>query len=347
MPVDRENLTKVLDQIRKQYGDGNIHYADNYPALVKIPTGSLELDLATDGGVPLGRWSHFYGPLSSGKTLTAWNVIKAAQDMGLECAYYNIEKQFLPDWVEARGIDLSRLHLVEGTIIEELGTKLESLLGVVHVHVLDSLAFAVSTDELASKSEEWRPGIQSRAWGKVFRRANERFDDKENAVIMINQTRSVFGRMGAAEEPTSGRAVGYISSLDLQFKRSHWLFKDGNGILQKEGSNTDTITGDTEPDGIEFQIRVAKSRVCKPYETARMRLDFESGQFDSMWELTKAAVFKDLVSRTSEKSSWFVLPNGDKVQGEKGLREAIMHDIDLQETIRKAILNGHAATTGS
>lgn len=332
MPVEKENLEQVLASIKKEYGEGEIHYADNYPELVRIPTRSLELDLATGGGIPLGRWVHFYGPLSSAKTLTAWNVIKSAQDMGLSCAYYNIEKQFLAEWVEARGIDLSKLHLVEGTTIEGVGAKLESLLGVVHVHVLDSLAFAISVDELASESEEWRPGIQARAWGKVFRRANERFDDKENAVIMINQTRSVFGRMGG-EEPTSGRAVGYISSLDLQFKRSHWLYKDANGILKAEGTNLDTITGDKEPDGIEFQTRVAKSRVCKPFGTARMRLDFETGDFDETWALIKAAAYFNVVERSG---SWYSY-NGDKVQGERGLRELITANSDLQETIVKKI----------
>lgn len=338
MPVEQDNLEKVLAKIKKEYGDGEIHYADNYPELVKIPTRSLELDLATGGGIPLGRWSHFYGPLSSAKTLTAWNVIKEAQDMGLDCAYYNIEKQFLPEWVKARGIDLSKLHLVEGTTIEGIGAKLESLLGVVHVHVLDSLAFAVSIDELATKSEEWRPGIQARSWGKVFRRANERFDDKENAVIMINQTRSVFGRMGSAEEPTSGRAVGYISSLDLQFKRSHWLYKDANGILQKEGSNLDTITGDTEPNGIEFQVRVAKSRVCQPFGTARMRLDFATGDFDETWALVKAATYYNVVERAG---SWYSY-NGTKVQGERGLREIIESDLTLKQAIINTIKEKNA-----
>lgn len=337
MPVDPSNLQEILSLIRKRYGDDEIRYADSYPDIKRIPTSSLELDLATGGGIPIGRWAHFYGPLSSAKTLTAWNVIAEAQKMGLECAYYNIEKQFKPDWVAARGIDLSKLHLVEGTTIEGIGDKLEALLGVVHVHVIDSLPFAVSIDELAGETKDWLPGIHARAWGKVFRRANNFFDDQENLIILINQTRSVFGKFGGAEEPTSGKAVGYISSLDLQFRRSHWLFKDKNGILQTEGTNVDTITGDKEPEGIEFQIRVDKSRVCPPYKTARMRLDFETGQFDHMWELTKAAIYRGIAE---QKRSWYNI-NGTKVQGEKNLRELILSDIDLQQTIKRAILNGH------
>src|SRR3970282_2938754 len=125
MPVNPENLQEIIDRIRKRYGEDEIRSADVYPEINRIPTGSLELDLATGGGIPLGRWCHFYGPLSSAKTLTAWNIIAEAQKMGLECAYYNIEKQFDPVWVKARGIDLSKLHLVDGTTIESVGDKLD------------------------------------------------------------------------------------------------------------------------------------------------------------------------------------------------------------------------------
>jgi len=338
MAIDQDNLEKVLAAIKKNYGDSDIRYGNEYPDIRRIPTGSLELDAVTRGGIPLGRWSHFYGPPGGAKTLTSWNVIKQAQDMGLTCAYYNIEKQFLPEWVEKKGIDLSKLHVVDGSIIEETGAKLESLLGVINVHVLDSLAAAVSIDELAGKTEEWKPGIQARAWGKVLRRAQERFDDEENAVIMVNQTRQVFGKMMGSEEPTSGRAVEYISSMSLQFRKSSWLFKDANGILTDGGSNTDTISGDSDPEGMEFQVRVAKSRVCQPHGSARMRLDFETGNFDSAWELTKAAIYHGIAQRGG---AWYTV--GDqKVQGEKKLRELILQDVDLQKTITGAILNGHS-----
>jgi len=335
--MEKENLEKVLSAIRKEYGEGDIHYGDDYLPLVRIPTGSLELDAATYGGIPLGRWSHFYGPPGGAKTLTCWNIIKQAQDMGLTCAYYNVEKQFLAEWVERKGVDLAKLHIVEGTTIEDVGAKMESLLGVINLHVIDSLAHAVSIDELAGKTQEWLPGIQARAWGKVLRRSNERFNDKENAVIMVNQTRQVFGKFMGSEEPTSGRAVEYISSMSLQFKKSHWLFKDDNGVLKQEGSNKETLSGDSDPGGMEFQIRVAKSRVCQPYGTARMRLDFESGNFDLLWELTKAAAYSGVAVRGG---SWYTVGE-NRVQGEKNLRALIESDVDLQQTIKSAILNGH------
>src|SRR3990167_6879140 len=112
MPVNPDQLELVLAKIRKAYGDSEIHYGNDYPPLERIPTGSLELDLATGGGIPIGRFCHFYGPTYSSKTLLGWNIIQRAQELGLDVAYYNIEKQFLPDWVERHGIDLNKLHVI-------------------------------------------------------------------------------------------------------------------------------------------------------------------------------------------------------------------------------------------
>jgi recombination protein RecA len=332
--VNPELLSKALDAIKRNYGSESIRLGSDKSNVDRISTGSIQLDWATGGGVPLGRVVHFYGGYSSCKTLTSFSIIKNAQDMGLECAYYNVEKQFIPEWVEQRGIDLDKLHVVDGTEIETIGEKLEILLGSVHIHVIDSIASTVSVDELAGDVRDWNPGIQARAWGKALRRANARFNDKENLLILVNQTREVFGRMGG-ENPTSGRFIEYMSSLTLHFKRSSWLYKDGNGLLVDDGKKTDSITGDIQPAGMEFQVRVAKSRVGVPLRPARMRLDFETGQFDTLWELARGAVYFNVVK---QGGSWYTLPNETKVQGEKGLREAIAKDKELEKTIIEKIM---------
>src|SRR4051812_12491585 len=158
-----------------------------------IPTGSLELDAAMGGrGVPQGRVTRFYGGYSSTKTLRAYQVIAQAQAAGLTASYFNVEKQYVPEFAEARGVATSELTLVEGATIEEIGDKLESLLGVVHLHVIDSCTAAVSEDELNADIRDWRPGLNARAWGKVFRRINERFDHYKNTIILIDQVRTNF-----------------------------------------------------------------------------------------------------------------------------------------------------------
>lgn len=343
MPVNPDTLDKALAHIRKQYGPGSVVAGDETPFVSRIPTGALELDLATNGGIPIGRWTHKFGGYMSAKTLTSWNIIANAQELGMTCAYYNIEKQYDKDWVARRGIKTKDLVVVEKTAIEDVGTAMEALLPSVHLHVLDSMAAAVALDELAADLDEWRPGRAAAAWSKTFRRINERFDDRENTIIMINQVRDVFqaGRSGG-EAPPGGRMVDFMSSLSLHFKRSSWLFRDKNGDLHPEGTSEASLSGDTTPSGLEFQVRVAKSRVGPPLRTARLRLDFATGEFDHMWTLVKAAKFYNLFNKTSEKSSWYELPDGTKVQGEVGIRERLREDTDLVKEIEEKLNGGTA-----
>jgi recombination protein RecA len=121
-------IDRLMKQISSQYGDDRVNRGDEEPPVGRIPTGSLELDYATGGGVPIGRWSRFYGGPSSGKSVKCWNVIANAQKMGMTCAYYNAEKQFTEDFAKQHGVDTHNLMILQGTVIEDIGEILEGLM---------------------------------------------------------------------------------------------------------------------------------------------------------------------------------------------------------------------------
>lgn len=337
MPVDTSGLNTAIEAIRKAYGADAVHAAADTPPVARVPTGSLELDVVTNGGIPIGRWTHMYGGFSSAKSLTCWKIIAECQRMGMDVAYYNVEKQFDAGWTERHGVDIQKLLVVEGSTIEGVGKSLEALMGSVHVHVIDSIAQAVSIDELDSKVEEWRPGISSRAWGKVLRRANDRFDERENIMICVNQVAGAFG--SGAEEPKTGKAVEYLSSLSLHFKRSSWLFLGKDGVLSKTNPAGDSLSGDKEPDGIEFAVRVAKSRVGPPLRSARLRLNFRTGEFDEIWALAKAAAYYGVVEKGA--TGWYKWDeNGkeQKVRGEAKFREELASNEALAGRVRDTLM---------
>ncbi len=337
MAVETDNLELALAAIRKEYGAGSVRAGDKFPEIPRIPTGSLELDIATNGGVPVGRMSHFYGGYMSCKSLTTLNVARNAQAMGQTVALYNAEKQYDKDWWEARGVKTKDLVVVEKTVIEDIGAALETLLPSVHLHIIDSMAAAVSKDELAADADEWRPGRSAAAWGKALRRAQAYFDDQENTLIMINQTRDVFQGRGE-ETPTGGRMIEFLSSLSLYFRRSSWLFRDKYGNLHPEGSSVETLSGDLTPAGMEFMVRAKKSRVGPPLRTARMRLDFDTGTFDEVWTLFKGAVHYGILKKSG---SWFEFPDGKKLQGEGKVRELLTKDEELAEMVRAKMIEAY------
>lgn len=336
MAVRPDDFNEVLNRISRKYED-DIRMGDRYVNPPRISTGSLELDAAMGGGIPQGRFSRFYGGYHSCKTLTALNVIADAQAQGLTCAYYNIEKQYDPIFAKIRGINPESLTIVEGTTIEEIGDKMEALLGVVHLHVIDSCTIAVSEDELNADVRDWRPGITARAWGKVFRRLNDRFDHHENTVLILDQVRSNF-KPGGGEIAAGGNIQDHQSSMTAHFKKGGWLYRDAKGNLTDDKKFAEKgMSGQIEPAGQEIKVRVDKSRVGRPLLTATMWLDLKSLQFDAEYEFVKAGQHHNILVPTKPGGSWYEY-NGDKVQGIPGLRKLVREHDDVKKQIREAAL---------
>jgi recombination protein RecA len=335
MTVRKEDFDEVVNRINRKYAD-DIRKGDGYENPPRISTGSLELDSAMGGGIPQGRFSRFYGGWHSCKTLVSLNVIAAAQAQGLKCAYYNIEKQYDPEFAAIRGVKPEELAVVEGTTIEEIGDKMEALLGVVHLHVIDSCTIAVSEDELNADVRDWRPGLGARAWGKVFRRLNERFDHHENTVLLLDQVRSNF-KPGGGEVAAGGNVMDHQSSMTAHFKKGTWLFRDASGYLTEDKKHAEKgMSEQIEPEGQVIKVRVDKSRVGRPLLSATMWLDLKSLQFDSEYEFVKAGQHHNILVPTKPGSSWYEY-NGDKVQGIPGLRKLIKEHDDVKDKIREAV----------
>jgi recombination protein RecA len=333
MPVDVSQLDSFIAAVEARYS-GTVIFGDAEPAIERIPTGSLELDYITGGGIPIGRFSRFWGGYSSGKSFACWNVVREAQKLGMTCAYYNIEKQYDKKYVKKLGVDVDKLLVINGTTIEEIGTKLETFLGAVHLHVLDSCSSAVSIDMLNSAVEDWQMGLGPRAWGKVFLRALERFDQNQNVVIQVDQARDTFG-YGGGEHPPGGRLMEHNSSMTLYFRRGGWLFrKDGILKSDKEAAPGKTLSGKAEADGFEINVRVAKSRVCRPLRQAHLHYAFDPVGYELGQEYARAAKFFKVVDTSG---SWFTI-DGQKIQGEAKLRQIIMDRPELQKKIRQAVM---------
>jgi recombination protein RecA len=340
LSVRPEDYDEVVAKVNKKY-ENAIRRGNNYERIARIPSGSLELDLAMGGGIPMGRWTRFWGGYHSTKTLTALSVIREAQKLGMLCAYYNVEKQYDVDFArENIGLDVDALTLVEGTSVEEIGDKMEAMMSVCHLHVIDSCSIAVSEDELNADIRDWRPGITSRAWGKVFRRLNERFDPLGNTVVLIDQVRTNFTTQ--SEQAAGGRVFDHQSSMSVSFKKGKWIWRDEHGVLtdSEKAKRTKGLSGQVEPEGYEVRCRVEKSRACRPFRTATLRLDLATLQFDRTWEYKKAALHFGVI-RQGGAYFTYTPSGGEEVklgQGEAKVRAFIADSPEVQQEIRDTAL---------
>lgn len=399
MPVDPSLYDKTISSIRKKYGNESVRKGNEYDNPWRIPTGSYELDYATGGGIPIGRWARFFGHASSGKSLAGWNIIRNAQNIhhvmkekteleaqflesigwkkeaktlraelkeflarfpdGMTCVYYNIEKQYHKDFVASRGVDVDKLIVMEGTIIEEVGDKLTAMMPAAHVHVLDSCSAGVPNFVMENDVLKETRGLEARTWNRMFKKAFEFFDHEENVVVQIDQVRVKQGQQQGAEieEPPGGKMMEHKSDMTIQFKRNSWLYR-ANGTLTddiKKAGTIKTLSGYREPDGIEMQARVVKSRVGRPFRAARMRMDYADMGYDTEYELMKAAKHYGVVRQAG---SWIYLLDedskdvGDEVgvhkwQGARKFQASLKQMPELRQRIvrvwQKAVEEGEKA----
>ena len=340
MTVEAEGFDAVVAKLGKDY-EALVRPGDTYDNPERISTGSPALDWATGGGVPRGRRTRFFGPYSSAKSLTALNIIREAQKMGLLCVYYNIEGQYHEGFVQNLGIDISKLKVVESRRIEEVGRICESLLGVAHVHVFDSATKAVPMDALAADVDEWQRGLKARVWNKVWDRLSDRMDYTENSIIAIDQVR--VDQKTQAEYAPGGKGMEHEYDLTVQFKRGKWLYRDAKGFLhEKEGAGAiEAMSGAKTPDGYEVLARVIKSRVGRPFRPALIRVDYQNGHFDTLFELQRAAVNLGILRDKGSGRFELDIPGSKqpmKFHGQGAFKEFLRGDVSLQEEIEEALM---------
>jgi RecA/RadA recombinase len=342
MMATEDKIDDIIKRVRSNYGDGKAQRGSEEPPVRRISTQSPELDYATGNGIPIGRWSRFYGGPSSGKSTKCWHVAAEAQKMGMVVAYYNAEKQFTAEFAEKQGVDTDKLILFQGTVIEDIGEIMEGTMADIDMHIIDSCSSCVSRVELADGlNEREYMAIRPRKWAQQFAFVNERFDQTRNTVILVDQVRTkIGGGPVTVFEPPGGKYMEHVSSMTIEFKRGSYLWYDKDGYLDTtRNTKQKTLSGGSEADGIEMQAKVVKSRVCRPLRTARMKFDLNLLEFDHVDELVKAAKYFKVVEVSG---GWVKVPGEDASIRPRELRERLETDASLKRTVLDAILNQNA-----
>lgn len=204
-------LMKLIDSMNKKFGQNAVTIGfpkseeGNVKGIERIPTGSISLDIALGGGLPLGRFIEISGAFSSTKTTQCLHMIASAQRAGLVCALIDVEGTTDEAFATAIGIDFDSLIYSRPDGMEEALQLLLDLQksGEVHFAVLDSIA-AMSTnkEQETSMEETVRMGIPQQLLGEYFRKyqANnnrlEREGKRPFTIIGINQLREKIGAYG-------------------------------------------------------------------------------------------------------------------------------------------------------
>ena len=345
-------LDVLMKETVKRYGTQTIRYGVKKEEYDKIVFTSPRLNYMTFGGLPTGRIYEFAGPEGSGKTTTAFDLIKNAQIKFREA--YLKEKETSPDAIEKRiffldeegtfdavwarkfGVDVEKVMIwqPQGESAEKVLDVLRNVIetGEVGLAILDSIATLVS-------EQVYEESLEKKAYGGIAATLT-RFVNLikgpllkyDCTLIMINQVREDLGSMFGGTITPGGRAFKHACSARFEFRKGK--FVDDNG---KE------LTNNAEnPAGNIIHVVVKKTKIFEPtrrvgYYTIKYLTgpDFMSDYIDVGLQtgvINQRGAYYDILDLSTGE-----ILNEEKIQGKPKLKEQLELHPDWIDLINNAM----------
>lgn len=282
MATKKDDLASILaDSLNKQNKEGKIAYfltgdGGDAPTNVRdwVSTGNAMLDVAISnrpyGGLPVGRITEITGLEQSGKSLLSAHLLAETQKKGGVAVLIDTETAVNRDFLEALGMDISKLlyvsvDTVEGifeaceTIIEKVRTADKDRLVTI---VVDSVAAASTLKELeADYGKDGYATDKAIIISKAMRKITNMIGRQNIALIFTNQLRQKLNAMAFSDPWTTsgGKALAFHASVRLRLKNMGSL-KAGDKII-----------------GIKVRAQVIKNRMGPPLRHADFEIYFDRG----------------------------------------------------------------------
>lgn len=318
----KQVLQAAISQIEKSFGKGSImRMGENSVLEVKrISTGSLLLDKALGGGVPVGRVIEVYGPESVGKTTLAMHIVAESQKKGGICAFIDAENAFDPSYAKNIGVNIDELLISQPDNGEAAMETVDILArsGSVDVIVVDSVAALVPKVELEGEMSDNSMALQARLMSKALRKIVGNVSKSHCILIFINQLREKVGVIfGNPETTAGGNALKFYASVRIDLRRMAQI-KDGDESI-----------------GIKIKAKVVKNKVSAPFKTAEYELKYGYG-ISKISEVIDLGVENNIL----EKSGAWYAYNGEKIgQGKENAKKTLTDKPELYEEIFKKVIS--------
>ena len=290
-----------LKDIVKEIGDDYTQLARDIDEKEEyIDTGSFIFNGLVSGsifgGVSSNKITAIAGESSTGKTFFSLAVVKNFLDSNPDgyCLYFDTESAVNKGLLESRGIDLTRLVVVNVVTIEEFRTKaLKAVDKYLQMptderkpcmFVLDSLGMLSTEKEIrdALDDNQVRDMTKSQLVKGAFRMLTLKLAQANVALIVTNHTYDVIGAYVPTKEMGGGAGLKYAASTIIYLGKK----KEKDGI---------------EVIGNIIKAKTHKSRLSKENKTVEIRLYYDERGLDPYYGLLslgeKYGVFKKVGNR--------------------------------------------------
>jgi recombination protein RecA len=341
MAKREEDLASILaDSLNKQNKEGRIAYfltddGGDAPTNVKdwLSTGNALLDVAISnrpyGGLPVGRIAEITGLEQSGKSLLSTHLLAETQKKGGVAVLIDTETAVNREFLEAIGVDISKLLYVSVDTVEGIFEACETIIEKVRngdkdrlvTIVVDSVAAASTKKELeADYDKDGYATDKAIIISKAMRKITNMIGRQSICLVFTNQLRQKMNAMAFSDPWTTsgGKALAFHSSVRLRLKSMGQL-KVGDRIV-----------------GIKVRAQVIKNRLGPPLRHADFNILFDRGidNFNS-WLL----VMKDnkLVKQAGAWYEYTDIDTGEIIKFQSKDFAEILKNEDLKDQIYRRI----------
>ena len=232
------------------------------------------------GGVSGNKITAIAGESSTGKTFFSLAVVKNFLDSNPDgyCLYFDTEAAITKSLIESRGIDTTRLVVVNVVTIEEFRTKALKAVDMYLkapvedrkpcMFVLDSLGMLSTTKEItdALNEKEVRDMTKSQLIKGAFRMLTLKLGQANVPLIVTNHTYDVIGAYVPTKEMGGGSGLKYAASTIIYLSK------------KKEKDGTEVV-------GNIIKAKTAKSRLSKENKQVEVRLYYDERGLDRYYGL--------------------------------------------------------------
>ena len=322
MAKQGESLDDVLAAINKKYGSGSIMtLGDTRPVATNLlSTGSLMIDKVLGGGIGYGRVTELYGVESSGKSTLCLHIAAECQKNGGTVAYIDTENALDTKYAAQLGVDVQKLIFSQPDSAEQALEIVDMLAqsGKVNLIVLDSVAALAPQAELDGEMSDMTIGLVARLLSKSLRKITHTLNEKNCAVIFINQLRDKISTgfsMGPSEGTPGGRALKFFASQRIELRKTTAI-KEGADVV-----------------GTKVKVKVVKNKISPPMKTCEVPLIFGKG-FSGGDEVLDLALEFGLCLQSG---AFYTSYDGQKFQGKAKLKAYYEEHPDLFEELKNMV----------
>ena len=274
-----------LKEIVKEIGDEYTQIASDIDETERfIDTGSYIFNGLISGsilgGVSSNRITAIAGESSTGKTYFSLAVVKNFLDTNPDgyCLYFDTEAAVNKGLLESRGVDTTRLVVVNVVTIEEFRTKALKAVDIYLktdeenrkpcMFVLDSLGMLSTEKEIndALNDKQVRDMTKSQLVKGAFRMLTLKLGQANVPLIVTNHTYDVIGAYVPTKEMGGGSGLKYAASTIVYLSKKKE--KDGKEVI-----------------GNIIKAKTHKSRLSKENRQVEVRLYYDERGLDRYYGL--------------------------------------------------------------